>query len=1008
MQRHSDSSSTLNDTISTPFEVSQQQIFPFAQHPKYASIVEFIEKWRQRWPHPFDEAIYNDLAILFNFAGTAYLAQHSAVHLFRLVRCINYANNTLLYSLSFDSHLRHFFLKFLPSHLSFPFSSKATLGCFIAVTLRNPQEVLTMEDIQSLIHKSFPSYQLVPGTTYSHPTSHHSYKVLYFEIEKQLDAVFNIAERENIRQVLIKKLQEDLPRLIRPIFMPRNQEEIYKNILFLGQEMRSTGDLPHVMISLDQQKEEEIVFSIALVYVSSGKPVDLDVLFAREKSTAKFVSERVDPVSFLKNRYPVMAHLFRLHIPHNPSFFRSDGTLHFYKVRRCVTDLLYRVLGEFRDYNGGLILKLEEQLSLLKEHFQDALVKNPEIIETFFYSIVPVEKQATLSFPTLCRMFSSFLEAMSFQAVQPSDYYFVQKEDENKVFVAMRLPASPFQQTVKASFEELMLKTTLFITWSLLEIREELSITLVIENPASLEKEAYLNALQEILKRWSQQVAGQRVMRIALAQGVPSLDPRIGSDEQSSNLLRMLFEGLTRFNSEGKIEGAIAESISMSADGCHYIFQLRPSYWNDGTPLTAYDFAYAWKKVLSPHFALSFAYFLYPIRAAQAVKEGKLSEDHLGIRVIDDHTLEVILEHPLSYFLELLSHPISFPIHQVIDQENPQWASEVGSAYPCNGPFQLMTSHPKYGYQLVKNPLYWDASEVSLDQMILVCVNSLESRSLFQQGKIDWLGYPFVTLMDLSWEIEFTERYVLSERISLWCLFNTEAFPFNHSKFRQALNLAMDSKELFRRTYPLAEFNSSLLPPHLSQLFSDPGLEYNPCQAKLLFCEFLEDTGISKEDFPSFTILHSTNAIDQSIAMQLARQWTRNLEIKIKVEEESWYSLYQRYKIGDFQIGFLRWIPRFNDPIYTLNAFRYSSGVVNFSKWDNPLYQHFLDQAENPLNALERKKWLKKAEELLQIELPAIALFHAPYQCLKRQEMDPSLLMRCGFLINPKLNSKPI
>jgi oligopeptide transport system substrate-binding protein len=979
------------------FSKVDPSLFPFTRHFHCASLLQLIEKWKSRFPPFFDETIYNELAVLFNFAHTSYLDRHSVLHLFRLLFAIGRFRSKLFHHLSFYPYVRRGFIKLFPSHLTFPFSSKVVLGCLVGVTLKNSQEVLTVEDFQSLIDKSFPSYQLVPGMAYVHPTPHSSIKLLYFEIEKKSGELLTLHEKKQLYKALMDKLEGDLPRLIRPIFAPRNQEEVYKNILSLSREVQSTKDLPHLMISLDQQKDNELIFFMILVYVSSPRQIHLEKLFNQEDPTIKYVSEHISPVTFVENQFPVLAHTFRLHIQDHPRFHRSDGSLHFYEARKYISDLVCQAIGEFRDCNGGLILKLEEQLLSLKEYFSALFQKDPEIIETLFYSIVPLEKQATLSTRPLKQFFLHFLTALEFCPLQASDYHFAHTIESNHTTAAIRLAASPFQQTVRAAFEELSLKTALPLTWSILEIRGALSITLLIEQPYSASVEAYLKGLQDILERWSQQVKGHRVCRIALSPKAPSLDPRLGSDEHSSNLLKMLFEGLTRFNREGQIEGAIAESISVSPNGREYLFKLRPSFWNDGTPLTAHDFAYAWKKILSPEFSLSFAYFLYPIQNAQAIKEGLIGIDQLGVHVLNDHLLKVVLDYPVSYFLELVAHPIAFPVHRRVDAESPQWVNQTGSSYPCNGPFKLMTNHPTYGYQLVKNDLYWDRANFPLDQLVFLCMRSSEIQDLFQKGEIDMLGSPFEASVGVFVPEGLGEKYVSTDQVTSWCLFNTEKFPFNHAKVRQALSLVIHPSHFFSANYPYAEFSSSPIPPSLSLLPTTSLLEYDPVKAKRLLEEFLEEVHMKKEDFPLITISYALKRDNRAVTLYLKSVWENILGIRCKTEEESWDNLYHRYKRGDFQVGTLRWVSRFNDPAYTLNAFRYSSNVVNFSKWNNSLYQSFLDQAERALDEQAKKEYLKQAEQLLCQEKPIIPLIHSTYQCLKKNGIDSAFLARCGF-----------
>ena len=124
-------------------------------------------------------------------------------------------------------------------------------------------------------------------------------------------------------------------------------------------------------------------------------------------------------------------------------------------------------------------------------------------------------------------------------------------------------------------------------------------------------------------------------------------------------------------------------------------------------------------------------------------KEGGASSDEIGIHVIDDHTLKVELERPTPYFLQLTVHPLYSPVHRLIDQQHPQWPYQCENNYPCNGPFQLKINQPNQAYQFVKNPFYWDASNIVLDQINWTLMNPSQAIHSFHKKEIDWLGNPF-------------------------------------------------------------------------------------------------------------------------------------------------------------------------------------------------------------------------------------------------------------------------
>ena len=379
------------------------------QHPSFRAVFEIIQKWKSRFPYLFNESVYNELTTLFNFVGKSYLDHHSPEHLSRLIISFAKAHTDLLRELTSTQYRRHVFVKFIATHIDFSFVSKKVLGCVLGVTLKNPLEAVIIDDLEQLIELKFPCYQIVSNTKYSHPSPYSNVALFYLEIEKKDHTLFSPNEKKELKGIFEDKLSGDLPHLVRPIFKSRNQEEIYKNILLMSQEIHSSTDLPHVRIILDEQKEGQLIFLITLISVSPKKPIDLSELFFREDSSIKFALEQSYPIKFIDKQYPVIGHLFRLHVPYSSDVLRSDGSLDFYQARKKVVSFLNRALGEFRDCNGGLILKLEEQLSSLKDFFKGKMNENSETIETFFYSITPLEKQATLSFSHLEDFFNFFL-----------------------------------------------------------------------------------------------------------------------------------------------------------------------------------------------------------------------------------------------------------------------------------------------------------------------------------------------------------------------------------------------------------------------------------------------------------------------------------------------------------------------------------------------------------------------------------------------------------------------
>ena len=178
-------------------------------------------------------------------------------------------------------------------------------------------------------------------------------------------------------------------------------------------------------------------------------------------------------------------------------------------------------------------------------------------------------------------------------------------------------------------------------------------------------------------------------LRININTEPPTLHPGLAEDSTSGTVLRQVFEGLSRINLEGKAELAAAEDVKISDDQKTYTFTLRDATWSNGDPVTAKDFEYAWKWALDPANASAYSYQLYYLEGGQAFNEGTGSADAVGVKALDEKTLEVKLVNPTPFFLELTAFYTYLPINSKIAEANPDWANDAGENYTTNGPFKL-------------------------------------------------------------------------------------------------------------------------------------------------------------------------------------------------------------------------------------------------------------------------------------------------------------------------------
>lgn len=474
------------------------------------------------------------------------------------------------------------------------------------------------------------------------------------------------------------------------------------------------------------------------------------------------------------------------------------------------------------------------------------------------------------------------------------------------------------------------------------------------------------------------EIPPENTLRIAISHEPSILDPRICGTKQEQMVTKALYEGLTRMSPGDEPTLAIAESFELSPDGKHYTFHLKETVWSDGTPLTAHDFEYAWKTLLSPHFGTSHAEYLYPILNAQQAVKGLVSTDEIGVKAIDDYTLAITLEHPTPYFLESLANPLYSPV----SEKRPR---------ATNGPFMVQKWDRDQALTLRKNPRYWDQETVSLNYVVIAFVPDANTAfTLFQQGKIDWGGDPFFALPPeiIANLKEKDQLGTLPINCDYRIAINVERYPFTSKKIRQALSYATDRQAIVNHVLVGEETPStSILTPGLSlhdtPLFQDHNIAY----AQTLFEEGLEELGISKEEFPAITLSYRLGYIHKNIAQVLQQQWQDNLGIKVKLSGLESGTFVATVLNREPQLAGFYWYSVFNDPTYNLNIMTSKENKLNSSAWEDAHFTALLDQAEQEVDLEKRNHLMKEAEALVAEEMPVIPICTSNYTYAKQSRV---------------------
>ncbi|MFC4596756.1 peptide ABC transporter substrate-binding protein [Cohnella hongkongensis] len=476
----------------------------------------------------------------------------------------------------------------------------------------------------------------------------------------------------------------------------------------------------------------------------------------------------------------------------------------------------------------------------------------------------------------------------------------------------------------------------------------------------------------------SQGNAKPQEFRFTLASEPPSLDPALMKDAQSSIVASGLYDGLTRLSPEGVPEPAIAKEWTVSEDGKTYTFKLRDdAKWSNGDPVTASDFEYSWKRALNPETGSEYAYMLFYLENGEKFNAGEAAEDEVGVKALDETTLEVKLASATPYFNSLIAHYTYWPVHPASVEGKPEWAADADTIV-SNGPFLLKEWAHGDKLVLTKNPDYYHAAEVGFDTVTISLVEDDSTVfNLFETDKIDWIGAQAGSVPSdrVPQLVEDGKAKIKEIASTYYYLFNTKQKPFDNVKVRKAFAMAIDRQAIIDNVTKANQTPAfALIPPSIGgldgknfrEMYPDDGyFSENLEEAKKLLAEGLAEGGLDK--FPETTLLYNTNEGHKAIAEAIVDMWRKNLGVEVKLSNQEWGTFLESRKAGQFGVARSGWGADFNHAInFSYDLIHPKSGN-NDGKYDNMAVGQALDDA---IAAPDEKTRL---ERIAQAEKTAIA-----------------------------------
>ena len=464
-----------------------------------------------------------------------------------------------------------------------------------------------------------------------------------------------------------------------------------------------------------------------------------------------------------------------------------------------------------------------------------------------------------------------------------------------------------------------------------------------------------------------------------------TIDPALNSTVDGSIYIQHAFEGLTTRDKDNKIVGGVAESWDISEDGLTYTFHIRDNAkWSDGKKVTAEDFVYAWKRAVDPITACEYAYQLEPVLNAMDINSGKKEVSELGVKAIDENTLEVKLNAPTAYFLELTAFPTFYPIRKDIIEENGDNWTLSPETYIGNGPFVMTERRTDDRLIMSKNTNYWNASSIVPEKLVFILMqNGTAAVAAIKEGSIHFANNP--PLQDIE-NLKSEGLMHISQYLGTYyyCL-NITNEALKDERVRKALTLAIDRNYLTEQVTRGDQLPASAwVPSGVSDIdnadFREVGGDYysvkaedyqkNLEEAKKL----MEEAGYSNgAGFP--VIEFKSNSGEHIQIFEAVQQmWKEGLGIDSTISQEEWATFQDTRQHKNFVIARHGWIADYNDPMSFLGVFL-SYSVQNNGGYSNKAYDDKLKLAMSTIDQNIRMKAMHEAEDILMNDMALIPIY---------------------------------
>ncbi|MGM0803151.1 MAG: peptide ABC transporter substrate-binding protein [Bacillota bacterium] len=466
-----------------------------------------------------------------------------------------------------------------------------------------------------------------------------------------------------------------------------------------------------------------------------------------------------------------------------------------------------------------------------------------------------------------------------------------------------------------------------------------------------------------------------QVLNLVDGSEIPSMDSSQATDQVSFEVMNNVFEGLYRLDKDNQPTEGVAESHKVNEDGTVYTFKLNPNAkWSDGSQVVAKDFVFAWQKALHPDTLSEYAYIMGPVKNANAIQTdgdplyGKVEE--LGVKAVDDTTLEVTLEAPAPYFLGLTGFATFYPQKEEYVKKQADKYSLEANTMIYNGPFVLSEWKHNEGWQFKKNDQYWDKDTVKLDEVNVKIVKDIATGvNLYETGQVDSVG------LNSEFVDQFKDNEDLVTRGDAAVYFlriNQKKEELKNVNIRKAIDMAYDKQSLVDVLLNNGSTPAYFLVPG-EFTFSPEGNEdfrktngdlgkFDAEEAKKLWAKGLEEIG--KKEL-TLELLNYDSDGAKKTGEYIKNQLEKNLPgLKVSIKAQPFKQKLELESKGEYDFSYAGWGPDYQDPMTFLDMF-ITDGAHNQMGYSNPKYDELINSAKKETDTKKRWETMLEAEKVL-------------------------------------------